>query len=78
MLHITQPIKIWGAEMTLCCRRALAYQQCGLGTNPGIDANCGSVKFVLALLVAPGEFSLLALGFSPLFYKPCSPFLSLI
>ena len=36
--------------------RLLASNQCGLGSNPGVDAICGLSLF-LALPFAPGGFS---------------------
>ena len=37
--------------------RALASHQCGLGSNPGVDAICG-LSLLLVLSLAPRGFSL--------------------
>ena len=36
--------------------RALASHQCGLGSNPGVDAICG-LSLLLVLSLAPRDFS---------------------
>ena len=49
--------------------RAFASHQCGLGSNPGVDAICG-LSLLLVLSLAPRGFSL---RFSPLHKKPTFP-----
>ena len=46
---------IWGARDGAVVR-ALASHQCGLGSNPGIDAICG-LSLLLVLSFAPRGFS---------------------
>ena len=48
--------------------RALAFHQCGPGSNPGIDAICG-LSLLLVLSLAPRGFSL---G-TPVFPSPQKP-----
>ena len=48
--------------------RALAFHQCGPGSNPGIDAICG-LSLVLVLSFAPRGFS----AGTPVFPSPQKP-----
>jgi len=64
--HINQKLFVGREVVSLSCTslwgsnggavvRALASHQCGLGTNPGIDAICG-LSLLLVLSLAPRGF----------------------